>query len=69
MKIWIETREGEFTREELRELLQRIRDLEQREPARTVMVLVDAPAYKEEEMLEILRSIEPPMPNVHILKR
>ena len=69
MKIWIETKGGEFTKEELRELLQCIRDLERREPARTVMVFVDAPAYKEEEMLEVLRSIEPPMPHVQIFKR
>jgi hypothetical protein len=66
MRILIE---GELTKEELRELLQRVRDLEQREPARTVMVFVDAPACKEEEMLEVLRSIRPPMPNVRILRR
>lgn len=66
MKIWIE---GEFAKEELRELLQRVRDLERREPDRTVMVFVDAPSYKEEEILEIMRSIEPPMPHETVFKR
>ncbi len=69
MKIRIETKGGEFTKEELKELLQCIRDLERREPARAVMVFIDAPAYKEGEMLEVLRSIEPPMPHVQIFKR
>jgi len=61
MRISIRTLDGELTQEELLKLLQCIREIEQRRPARTIIVSVDAPTFKASEMNRVLDSLKPPL--------
>jgi len=61
MRISIRTLGGELTWEELLKLLQCVRDLEQQSPARTIVVSVDAPTFKLDELNRVLDSLKPPL--------
>jgi len=61
MRISIRTLGGELTQEELLKLLQCVRDIEQRNPARTIVISVDAPTFKASELTRVLDSLKPPL--------
>lgn len=53
---------GKFTKEELTELLQKVRDIERRKEG-TVYVLVNCPGLTTAEITEITDGIKPPLPH------
>jgi len=61
MRISIRTLSGELTQEELLKLLQCVREIEQQDPTRTIVVSVDAPTFKLSEMNRVLDSLKPPL--------
>jgi len=63
MRISIRTLGGELTWEELLKLLQCVRDIEQQDPARTIVISVDAPTFKLDELNRVLDSLKPPLPH------
>lgn len=52
----------DLSKEELKELLQKIRDIEQREPSRLFHIGIKLPDWSKEDVLEVLRSVDPPFP-------
>ena len=58
------TVDGPFTPDELVELLQKVRDIEQREPDRPFTVRVKAPHLTTEEARAILERVQPPLPHI-----
>jgi len=69
MRISIRTLDGELTREELLKLLQCVRDIEQQNPARTIIVSIDAPTFKASELNRVLDSLKPPLRHRWELKK
>lgn len=59
MKININVENGTLSNEELKKLVQCIRDIEQNNPVRTIYIWIDAPDKKIEEMKELIDSVKP----------
>ncbi|MDP3063783.1 MAG: hypothetical protein Q8O40_11340 [Chloroflexota bacterium] len=51
-----------LTREELQEVLQKVREIEQRDPSRVFVIAADAPGLSVEEGGRVLNGLEPPIP-------
>lgn len=54
--------QGSFTKDELQEMLQALRDIEQRDTSRHFAMLGNFEELSVEELLDVLRSVDPPYP-------
>lgn len=68
LKIEI-TVDGTLSNEELKKLLQCIRDIEQNNPMRTIYIWIDALEKKLEELKEVIDSIEPSFAHKLVFKK
>lgn len=70
MKTEISIKSDYLTPEELRGLLQVIRTAEQRFfPDKAILILVDAPDMKVQEVTDLLASLNPPLPHQLVLRK
>lgn len=53
---------GPFTADEFRELLQTLRNIEQRDPSRHFDIRGNFEEFSTDEIMDVLRSVEPPYP-------
>ena len=61
MKVKVTIQSTELTKEDLRSLLQAIRDCEQSTfRDKKIFILVEVPDFTKDELAEILKSIKPP---------
>ena len=61
MEVTVPIRSKDLSREELRDLIQAIRDCEQKSfPDKEIYIWIDAPELSNEKATEILDSIKPP---------
>ncbi len=67
MNINIFTEEDSFSVDEIKKLLQCVREIEQNNPKRHISIFVDSPERTVEEMKSIISSINPGFPHTEIL--
>lgn len=57
---------GELDLDELRQLLQKVRDLWVSKPARLLLVSMIAPEMKESELRQVYEQLQPPVTDLHV---
>ena len=55
-----------LTREELQEIIQKVREIEQRDPSRVFAITADAPGLSMEEGEQVMSDLKPPIPHPHL---
>lgn len=60
--------QGPFTKDELQEMLQALRDIEQRDTSRHFSMLGNFEELTTDEILDVLGSVEPPYPTDMVIE-
>jgi hypothetical protein len=69
MRSTVTVSSQQLDKEDIRVLLQAIRDCEQIHfPKKEIFILADVPEFKEEDLRDILTSIKPPLAGPRIFK-
>lgn len=55
-----------LSREELQEIFQKVREIEQRDPSRHFVITADAPGLSVEEGEQVMNGLRPPIPPPHL---